>query len=84
MMLIVLKETDEIHSLLMQQMWAEADEDLMRPPSLYPQRVAPHLIIMQQSPPTTSRGRLQEVCVVTLPTCPFCGSKIRVVTLPIV
>ncbi|GJN38209.1 hypothetical protein PR202_gb27231 [Eleusine coracana subsp. coracana] len=30
--------------------------DLRRPPSLYPQRVAPHLILQQQQSPPTSRG----------------------------
>ena len=31
--------------------------DLMRPPSLYPQRVPPHLIVQQQQPPPpVSRG----------------------------
>ncbi|KAI5006129.1 hypothetical protein ZWY2020_033372 [Hordeum vulgare] len=52
-------------------MWAEAEGDLylrqgsvkgrremMRPPSLYPQRVAPHLIVQQQKkqPPQVGRG----------------------------
>lgn len=52
-------------------MWAEAEGDMyprqgsikgrremMRPPSLYPQRVAPHLIVQQQKkqPPQVGRG----------------------------
>jgi hypothetical protein len=58
---------------LLQPIWADADEaadlyprqgsgkgrrELMRPPSLYPQRVPPHLIVQQQqsSPSPTGRG----------------------------
>uniref|UniRef100_A0A0E0JFY7 RING-type E3 ubiquitin transferase n=1 Tax=Oryza punctata TaxID=4537 RepID=A0A0E0JFY7_ORYPU len=51
-------DADEVADLYPRQGSGKGRRELMRPPSLYPQRVPPHLIVQDQPPPppTTRRG----------------------------
>uniref|UniRef100_A0A0D9UYS1 RING-type E3 ubiquitin transferase n=1 Tax=Leersia perrieri TaxID=77586 RepID=A0A0D9UYS1_9ORYZ len=48
---------DEAADLYPRQGSGKGRRELMRPPSLYPQRVAPHLIVQQQQSPPAAAGR---------------------------
>ncbi|XP_006645675.2 LOW QUALITY PROTEIN: putative E3 ubiquitin-protein ligase LIN [Oryza brachyantha] len=49
-------DADEAADLYPRQGSGKGRRELMRPPSLYPQRVPPHLIVQQQKPPAPATG----------------------------